>query len=90
MAKLRCKPHDPTVVENRQKGDDVVEVADGTLHLVGIVGNKHIALLDCTVPNIEELCDETAELTNQHFALAVGYDIEFILLLSDGRGHAAS
>lgn len=89
-AKVGC-PSDYLVLEvDGEEDDDIVEMRDSAVDLVNVVGYEHIAFFDGTFPAVQELRYERSRLPYQHFAGCIGDDVEFVLLLTNGRTHSAA
>ena len=88
VAEHRGPSDQPAVaIVNRHQHQPVGRVADRAVALVGVGGQKDVALFDRAVVAVEEAADERAELADHHAALAIGDHRELVVLLADARGH---
>lgn len=86
-----CSPADElVVVVYGEEDDDVVEMGDGAVDLIDIVCDEDVAFVNRALPALQELCDEAAELADEHLTPCVCDDVEFVLLVADRGTHGAA
>jgi hypothetical protein len=87
VAEHRRPGDDAAVLVDRHQHQPVVQVADGAVHRVRVVGEEDVALLHRAVVALHEAPDERAELTDDHLAVEVGDHRELVVLLADAGRH---
>ena len=87
VAEHRGPAHQPVIVKDRHHRQPIVQVADGAVARVRVVGEKDIAFFDVAVVVRHEAVDEGAELADHHLAVVVGDHREGVVLLADAGRH---
>ena len=85
------RPSDDSPVDiDRHHHQPIVQVTNGSIAGIGIVGKKHIALFDSALVALLESPEERTELTDNHLPFLVSDHREGVMLLANSRGHRSS
>ena len=76
-----------TVLVDRQQHQPVVDVADCTVTGIRVVGQENISLFDRAIKALQETVDKGSELPDDHLAVKIRDQREFVMLLADSRRH---
>ncbi len=90
MAEHGAPSDDAAVDIDWHHGQPVIQVADGAVAEIGIVGQKDIAFLNGAVVTSLETMEEGAELSHDHLAVLIGDHGKGVVLFADARRHSGA